>query len=754
MEAQRIIQDFNDRTRDYWQTGSEYEKVTALLLYWEEDDLNVVPEVDKLRTLFEQEFNFSTATVILPSISPRAELQYELAAFVKKHGLAPRSLIIVYYAGHADPPDAKNPSSLGHSHWRAKEAGGPTLDWFELQPTLYAAQSDILILLDCCHAALKTRGGKDSKMEILAASASGSCTPAPGRLSFTSVLIRQVRKRLKLGPNAEFTIRWLHKHLFDDKIDFLLETPVYFDLSNEDQSSIVLKPLLLAPPSGFARKAIPPSSFMLLKVSLVDDPTGLQIANWLKSFSPKNIRAVDIEGLVLKARRLEGLKEHQTLFPGSLLGSLSESAQREVAERLRDLSDVVSSTASTAAAQAKKTTASVRSAAVFSDPKSAERALNNLEATVSDLCASVESNLLLDPNVDLKAAAHDEVAIAVGAGDAISLRQYLLDRNLIPEKPELPNEAITFTDLNSEDSVRFRYAEVAGTPVIVESFEYGFMVSSDDEGPPPGTAKQFKTMVTQLSQPKRTSFHILPCVGYIHESSAQRFGLVFELSPGQATGHKTLFDSFSAAKRVPLGHRIQLSYALAVAIENLHRVGWVHKELRSQNIVFFAHEEPGQDQTKPRAEAYLPELAIDVGKPYLFGFEYSRPDDAETALMPDFSTETNVYRHPERWGKPGVRFTKPHDIYALGVILFELARWQTAISFAGSHSRMDPWKLKEKFLAEAKKNFPHRVGQVFSDVIVACLSFEESTRGFNELDMHKVFQTDVLERLHKAVGNI
>jgi hypothetical protein len=518
---------------------------------------------------------------------------------------------------------------------------------------------------------------------------------------------------------------------------------------------------------------------MLLKVSLVDDPTGLQIANWLKSFSPKNIRAVDIEGLVLKARTLEGLKEHQTLFPGSLLGSLSESAQKEIAERLRDLSDVVSNTATTAAlATAATTTATSvrsRSPAVLSNTKNVEKALNSIETTVSDLCAIVESNLLLDPNVDLKSAARDEVAIAVGAGDAISLRQYLLNRNLIPEKTELPSETIIFTDPDAEDSPRFRYADVSGTSVIVESFEYGFMVSSEDEDPPAGTAKQFKTMVTQLSQPKRTSFHILPCVGYIHERSAQRFGLVFELGAGlQDCGHKTLFDSFSATKRVPLGHRIHLSHALAVAVENFHRVGWVHKELRSQNIVFFAFNQHrnAEDRTK---QAYLPELGVDFSKPYLFGFEYSRPDDAETSLMPDFSTETNVYRHPERWGKPGVRFTKPHDIYALvcvsllsksilnilqrltamqGVILFELARWQTAISFAGSHPRMDPWKLKEKLLAEAKKNLPHRVGQVFSDAIAACLDFEQSTRGFSEIDMHNAFKTDVLERLRKVVGNV
>ena len=32
--------------------------------------------------------------------------------------------------------------------------------------------SDVLVILDCCHAALKTRGEKEVKMEVLAASGS------------------------------------------------------------------------------------------------------------------------------------------------------------------------------------------------------------------------------------------------------------------------------------------------------------------------------------------------------------------------------------------------------------------------------------------------------------------------------------------------------------------------------------------------------------------------------------------------------
>ena len=96
-----------------------------------------------------------------------------------------------------------------------KQDGGPTLKWFLLQPALYLAQGDVLVILDCCHAAHKTRGSKEGKMEVLAACGSGSLVPAPGRLSFTSVLVRQVKKQLKSGE--EIGIRCLHKHLWDDK---------------------------------------------------------------------------------------------------------------------------------------------------------------------------------------------------------------------------------------------------------------------------------------------------------------------------------------------------------------------------------------------------------------------------------------------------------------------------------------------------------------------------------------------------------
>jgi hypothetical protein len=56
-------------------------------------------------------------------------------------------------------------------------------------------------------------------MEILAASGTGfgtgSLVPEPGRVSFTSVLIRQIRRCLR--NKEEIGIKWLHAHLWDDK---------------------------------------------------------------------------------------------------------------------------------------------------------------------------------------------------------------------------------------------------------------------------------------------------------------------------------------------------------------------------------------------------------------------------------------------------------------------------------------------------------------------------------------------------------
>lgn len=168
--------------------------------------------------------------------------------------------------------------SITVSH--SKLENGPTVEWFPLQRQLGNAHSDVFVLLDCCYAATKiSREFENGQFEILAASSSGSRVPKPGRLSFTSVLIRELKKQIDAGKDVP--IRWLQTHLWSastppaltGKQQFSLtklmnansvrESPQYFTLVKRDLPTIRLAPLTAKIAPGFAQKQPAASSFAL-----------------------------------------------------------------------------------------------------------------------------------------------------------------------------------------------------------------------------------------------------------------------------------------------------------------------------------------------------------------------------------------------------------------------------------------------------------------------------------------------------------
>ena len=433
---------------------------------------------------------------------------------------------------------------------------------------------------------------------------------------------------------------------------------MYFDLSDDDQSSIVLRPLIASVPPGFEKRTRPAaSSYMFLKVTLEDDPSGLQIANWLKSFPPRVIRGVDIEGLILKARRLEDLNT-QDVFYGSTLGKLSQVAQTEILQQLCGLTQVVSNTA-VLASQAKGNTNHYNT-----DSSVAQNTIDDIQDRVSSVCESIEGGILLDPAIDLREAVEDDLMTTVGAKHDITLRRKLLDASFIPECLEIPRSTLEFElpTLKTQRQ-RFRFAKMMENSVLIESFHYT-PVSPNSTEAFPNTIYSLKRMVGQLSHEKRTDYHILHCVGYIHEPLVYRFGVVFAISHDcvMEGSPYALSDLYSIRRRVPLDQRVHLAYTLGVALGNFHRVGWVHKEIKSSNICFLertnrASIEVDQDLRGP--------ASINFTHPWLFGFECSRPEDGESSLSTDYSPKNNAYRHPERWGKPFIKFEKYHDVYSL-----------------------------------------------------------------------------------------
>jgi hypothetical protein len=85
----------------------------------------------------------------------------------------------------------------------------------------------------------------------------------------------------------------------------------------------------------------------------------------------------------------------------------------------------------------------------------------------------------------------------------------------------------------------------------------------------------------------------------------------------------------------------------------------VHESIRSENILFF----------QASSEVDRNEKHINYAQPWVFGFEFSRPETFISHGLTDAAIERDVYRHPDRQGRPSVKFQKIHDIYALGMLI-------------------------------------------------------------------------------------
>jgi len=63
--------------------------------------------------------------------------------------------------------------------------------WSDIQSSCFDAIGDVVLILDCCHATLFTKGEKlNGRFEVLAACAKGLETPLPGEGSFTWALLK------------------------------------------------------------------------------------------------------------------------------------------------------------------------------------------------------------------------------------------------------------------------------------------------------------------------------------------------------------------------------------------------------------------------------------------------------------------------------------------------------------------------------------------------------------------------------------
>jgi serine/threonine protein kinase len=136
--------------------------------------------------------------------------------------------------------------------------------------------------------------------------------------------------------------------------------------------------------------------------------------------------------------------------------------------------------------------------------------------------------------------------------------------------------------------------------------------------------------------------------------------IVYELVPGRTLRCELAAGRFSTAELVDAG--VQLADALAAA----HQGGVLHRDLKPENIMVLP-----DDDRRGRMKILDFGLARHFGRPLLEGECPSAAETITELTVPGFAAGTIAYMPPEQLEAEQV--DARGDIYALGLILYELA---------------------------------------------------------------------------------
>ncbi|KAI6358239.1 hypothetical protein MCOR25_007405 [Pyricularia grisea] len=264
--------------------------------------------------------------------------------------------------------------------------------------------------------------------------------------------------------------------------------------------------------------------------------------------------------------------------------------------------------------------------------------------------------------------------------------------------------------------------------------------------------KALYLLFNHFSKNGMVEFRILPCIGLLQnpENTIRFDGFVFQHPQAGLQRAESLHQLLYGKLSVPLGDRFQLAQKLASAVLLLHSSKWLHKNIRSQNILFFRKRTAGYSTTDH------------ITSPYLVGFSYARPDNSGEASMdrPDDGGPGNLdhYRHPNF----NSGSTRKNDIYSLGIILFEIGHWRPVekicgddLNGTGKHIG-DEHDVRRHLLDGCRKPLPSKMGTIYAAVVRRCLDGDfssNSEQGGEEGDddfIHDFWSSVVreLERCH------
>ena len=247
----------------------------------------------------------------------------------------------------------------------------------------------------------------------------------------------------------------------------------------------------------------------------------------------------------------------------------------------------------------------------------------------------------------------------------------------------------------------------------------------------------------------------LQCLGYQETARRGKFLILFRVP--SFVGHfsikslSTLYARLNSKEfRPTLQQRFRLAKAICSSILHLHCWGWVHKDIRPENIILLTHlDNPATDLALAKEDSFVA---------YIGGFEIARPENDFSDATKTLELQKNLYRHPQRQQTPSRPFTKTDDLYAIGVILLEIGIQRTVdLIFISKIIAVlektgytpQPETIAKKIKELAASELPQKMGSKYAEIVRKCLTGDFGLTYDDEAksELSIAFQDTVLDAL-------
>lgn len=596
-------------------------------------------------------------------------------------------------------------------------SGGPTVDWYEIQPHLHKCKADVFLLLDCCYSAQAARGRvreDPGKCELLAACAMKLQTPIPGPASFTTALLREMNEML--GSMNQIVTSQLAHRLAHKRAN-LRQTPIHDDMSLGHQGrSIRWKPFLDT--EKVASKSSDAISQLNLRVALSLNPGNqdrsiYDLVQWLKVEAPSVVREIAIEKMLLQTEQIQqivlGHDSPVDEFP--LVQSLDKAGRQEILDAWQEVDSLFAETSQTWIP-----IGGLDSPEKVSQLK--EKILHfvrELELRNSSVIRRLEAELVMLPDDTFEDMACSNSAKMLGLNSPLRLVRLIKGSGSSSNLLEVnagEMQAVDGLQGSTAEGEKIKMGKMEQIDVLVEYKPYkeSFSQVLRDR-------RKIQKLAQILNSDKPIDFCSLKCLHWFHDSYERHYGLVFEVPSGLSLPYATLFELLGLTykkARLTLGQRFRIAHDIGRAMQKWHSVGWVHEEICSRNVLIF--QNPGTH-------------VWEFSKPFLGGFQYSRRESDISDGLEVEDIQRNVYRHPSRQRTLVERHDALHDIYAYGVLLLEIGLWQIVLehrylqAIISDEPDLKPEQIQGVLVKIARQSLGFTMGAHYRDAAVFCLEF-------------------------------